>query len=231
MDYVESMEIAQDLANNIINGDYLISDNHNDITLYLNNNVIMDAILLNLREYYGEGTEADTRYEDFIIYNRNILENNNENNNENRIINILTPTTPSPPPFPPLQMGPLPPPPPPPPNVTSLNTSSISASTVSSLPDHVQTIITCPLTLQIMSDPVVDTQGNTYERSAIETWIASQSSPTDPLNRQPISNVLIPNMAIRSLIQLYFPSAGGRRKLTKKKKSKKFRKTKKRYLI
>ena len=228
MDYVESMEIAHDLANNIINGNYLISNNSNEIRQFLDNNVIMDAVLTNLEEHYGEGTEAQANYEHFITYNRNMLENNNNDNDNN---NILTPYTPPlPPPFPPLQVGPLPPPPPPPPpppNVTPLNTSSISATTISSLPDHVQTIITCPLTQQIMSDPVMDSQGNTYERSAIEQWIATRSPATDPLNRQPITNILIPNMAIRSLIQLYIPTAGGKRKLTKKKKSKRYRKQKK----
>ena len=210
MDYVESMEIAHDLTNNIINGNYLISNNSNEIRLFLNNNVIMDAIQTNLEEHYGEGTEAQANYEHFIRYNRNILENStnenttNENNNDISQVNSNIPI------------------------VIPLNTTSISETTINSLPDHVQTIITCPLTQQIMSDPVIDSQGNTYERSAIEQWIATRSPATDPINRQPITNQLIPNMAIRSLIQLYIPTAGGRRKLTKKKKSKKSKKSRKR---
>lgn len=226
MDYVEAMEIAYELANNIINNNYLISHNNDEIRQFLDNNVIMDAVLTNLEEHYGEATEAQANYEHFITYNRNILENTNNENNNNILENTSNENNNNisapPPPLPPL-----PPPPPPPPNVTPLNTSSISATTISSLPDHVQTMITCPLTQQIMSDPVMDSQGNTYERSAIEQWMATRSPATDPLNRQPITNILIPNMAIRSLIQLYIPTAGGRRKLTKKKKSKKSKKYRK----
>ena len=200
MDYVESMEIAHNLANNIINENYLISNNSNEIRQFLDNNVIMDAILTNLEEHYGEGTEAQANYEHFIRYNRNILENinnsendNSENDNINIINNILTPTSPRSPRSPGNSSIP---------SVAPLNTTTISETNISSLPEQVQTIITCPLTQQIMSDPVVDSQGNTYERSAIEQWISTRNPATDPMNRQPITNVLIPNMAIRSLIQL-----------------------------
>ena len=34
----------------------------------------------------------------------------------------------------------------------------------------------CPLTKRLMKDPVVDTEGNTYEREAIERWLRVQSS-------------------------------------------------------
>jgi hypothetical protein len=227
MDYVQAVEIASDLANSIIRGNYQISDNNDEIREILDNNVVMDHILGSLTEHYGEGTEAEARFERFQRYNRNILENSENSENDpsdnviiNNIDNILTPTSPRSP----VNSTPIP-------IVAPLNTSSISETTISSLPDHVQTIITCPLTQQIMSDPVMDSQGNTYERSAIEQWIATRSPATDPLNRQPITNILIPNMAIRSLIQLYIPTAGGRRKLTKKKKlkkSKKYRKSRKR---
>jgi hypothetical protein len=223
MDYVEATEIANDLTNNIINGSYRISNNNDEIMEILDNNLVMDHILTNLVEHYGEGTEAQARFERFERYNRNMLENINNSENDlfgNDIINIIDNNTLSPiSPSLPINSSI--------PSVTPLNTSSISETTISSLPDHVQTIITCPLTQQIMSDPVMDSQGNTYERSAIEQWIATRSPATDPINRQPITNVLIPNMAIRSLIQLYFPSAGGKKKLTKKKKSKKFRKSRK----
>lgn len=219
MDYVQATEIAGDLANNIISGDYRISNNNDEIREILDNNVVMDHILTNLTEHYGEGTEAEARFERFERYNHNILENINNSENyssDNDIMNIidntLTPRSP-------VNSTT--------PRVAPLNLNSISETTISSLPDHVQTIITCPLTQQIMSDPVIDSQGNTYERSAIEQWIATRSPATDPLNRQPITNLLIPNMAIRSLIQLYIPSAGGKRKLTKKKKSRKSRKSRK----
>ena len=34
----------------------------------------------------------------------------------------------------------------------------------------------CPITHQLMNDPVTDPEGNSYERSAIEKWLAEQST-------------------------------------------------------
>jgi len=39
----------------------------------------------------------------------------------------------------------------------------------------------CPLTMNLMKDPVQDREGNTYERFAIEQWL--QSNPTSPITR------------------------------------------------
>ena len=43
----------------------------------------------------------------------------------------------------------------------------------------------CPITLSIMRDPVLMSDGQTYERSAIEKHL--QASPLSPLTMQPIS--------------------------------------------
>lgn len=253
MDNVQALEIAYDLAQEIIeNPNVLISNNDNEIREVLDNDQIMDAILINLEDYYENenvidrnvqvaepGMAASTALRRFIEYNRNYLNNiqsvgriqNNNNNIENNINNIIndnsnsivpniSPVTPTPSRMPSGT-------PPISPTVRPLNISSITDAAISALPDEVQAVITCPLTQTIMSDPVIDTQGNTYERSAIETWIATRSPPTDPINRQPITNMLIPNMAIRSLIQQYFPMAGGKKQLTRRRKIKKNKKTRK----
>lgn len=34
----------------------------------------------------------------------------------------------------------------------------------------------CPLTHQLMTDPVIDPEGNSYERSAIEKWLQEKST-------------------------------------------------------
>ena len=39
----------------------------------------------------------------------------------------------------------------------------------------------CPITLDIMEDPVVDSFGHTYERQEIETWLGFPPYPPDPL--------------------------------------------------
>lgn len=57
----------------------------------------------------------------------------------------------------------------------------------------------CPLTMMVMYDPVLDTEGNTYERSAISEWL--QRKKNSPVSRQPLSeSMLIPNLALRETI-------------------------------
>ncbi|GAB5362682.1 hypothetical protein AAMO2058_000818700 [Amorphochlora amoebiformis] len=57
----------------------------------------------------------------------------------------------------------------------------------------------CPITLQVMQDPVVCADGHTYERNAIQHWLKKNNrSPTTNL---PLTSTnLIPNHCIRSAI-------------------------------
>ena len=58
----------------------------------------------------------------------------------------------------------------------------------------------CPITLQIMRDPVIDPEGNTYERSAIESHL--QRSQTSPMTRSPLTvGMLQPNRALKETIE------------------------------
>jgi len=51
-----------------------------------------------------------------------------------------------------------------------------------------------------MEDPVVDPEGNTYERRAIEEWLSRNS--TSPVTRSPLSVTdLVPNRALRDAIE------------------------------
>jgi len=34
----------------------------------------------------------------------------------------------------------------------------------------------CPITHELMTDPVIDPDGNSYERSAIENWLKENST-------------------------------------------------------
>lgn len=57
----------------------------------------------------------------------------------------------------------------------------------------------CPLTMEVMFDPVLDIDGNTYERSAVTEWLLNHR--TSPVSRQPLSaKLLIPNNALRDTI-------------------------------
>lgn len=60
----------------------------------------------------------------------------------------------------------------------------------------------CPITHEIMTDPVIDPDGNSYERSAIENWL--QQNGTSPITRQPLNLIdLRPNRALKAAIDEY----------------------------
>ena len=57
----------------------------------------------------------------------------------------------------------------------------------------------CSITYQTMSDPVIDDDGNTYERTAIEQWLRVHG--TSPMTRRPMSvGNLRPNRAVMNAI-------------------------------
>jgi hypothetical protein len=58
----------------------------------------------------------------------------------------------------------------------------------------------CPITHELMSDPVVTADGQSYERYAIEQWL--RHSTLSPLTNEPLVHLnLTPNMALRRLIR------------------------------
>jgi uncharacterized protein YegL len=57
----------------------------------------------------------------------------------------------------------------------------------------------CPISAQLMTDPVIDKDGISYERSAIEEWI--QLKGTSPMTRSPLRlQDLTPNRALKDAI-------------------------------
>ncbi|KAF8006936.1 hypothetical protein BT93_K1050 [Corymbia citriodora subsp. variegata] len=60
----------------------------------------------------------------------------------------------------------------------------------------------CPISLEIMRDPVTVLTGITYDRESIETWLSTSNNSLCPVTKQPISEVeLTPNHTLRRLIQ------------------------------
>ncbi|KAJ6904701.1 E3 ubiquitin-protein ligase PUB24-like [Populus alba x Populus x berolinensis] len=62
----------------------------------------------------------------------------------------------------------------------------------------------CPISLQILKDPVTTITGITYERESIEQWLkAAKSNPSCPVTKQslPRDSELTPNHTLRRLIQ------------------------------
>lgn len=82
----------------------------------------------------------------------------------------------------------------------------------------------CPITSQIMADPVSTSDGFSYEREAIEEWFTSAKGgeATSPMTGAPCGVMLTPNHALRQIIQefidqnpaaaadLYRPSEGAK---------------------
>lgn len=57
----------------------------------------------------------------------------------------------------------------------------------------------CPITHQIMDDPYIDPDGNSYEKAAILDWLASRQ--ISPITRRPLlPNQLVPNRGLKTLI-------------------------------
>ncbi|CAD7702831.1 unnamed protein product [Ostreobium quekettii] len=58
----------------------------------------------------------------------------------------------------------------------------------------------CPMSMEVMTEPVVAPSGVTYDRPAVEEWINEHHS--DPASKSPLLNDhLYPNLALRDMIQ------------------------------
>ena len=233
---VELHDIAYGIAQELINSneyannsDYFnTTDYHvqlrNLINEYSFNNVNeANFVHQMVEDMIDEETERDVNN----IPLQNI--NNRYNNNlyrppENNINNLSPRVTPETPPRDPIRV-----------QGTSQATTISSPQTpveipetvLAAIPDAILSIITCPISLDIMRDPVINSVGRTYDRNSIQAVIDREIIPLDPETRQPITRNLIPNYSIRSLIRVYIPQLGGKRKLTKKTKQKKIKNNKK----
>lgn len=65
--------------------------------------------------------------------------------------------------------------------------------------------VTCPITLTIMSEPVIMLDGKVYEKDAIKKWLQDHSS--SPLTRKNMSNApIIVSISYQKLIREYISS-------------------------
>ena len=60
----------------------------------------------------------------------------------------------------------------------------------------------CPITAEIMTDPVSTADGFTYERTAISEWLrTNDTSPSTGATLE--SKTLVPNLSLRSIIRSF----------------------------
>ncbi|CAH1438780.1 unnamed protein product [Lactuca virosa] len=76
---------------------------------------------------------------------------------------------------------------------------SFSQSMVINIPDEYR----CPISLDLMRDPVIVASGHTYDRVSIAQWINSGHHTCPKSGKRLIHMALIPNYALKSLIHQY----------------------------
>ncbi|KAL0476932.1 hypothetical protein AKO1_006471 [Acrasis kona] len=70
------------------------------------------------------------------------------------------------------------------------------------LHDVLSNMLICPITQEIFTEPVILSDGNTYEKEAILKWLVDHN--TSPITREKLSSrVMVPNYMIQSLIREY----------------------------
>lgn len=80
--------------------------------------------------------------------------------------------------------------------MTIIMSLSRGETVMASVPDAFK----CPITSELMADPVTTADGFSYEREAITRWFSSHA--TSPLTGAPLDHLLlVPNLALRSAIQ------------------------------
>ena len=70
--------------------------------------------------------------------------------------------------------------------------------------DQISELVVCPITHEPMVDPVSAADGQTYERAAIEQWLAEERErgavPISPLTGEPLKDTTLrPNFLAREL--------------------------------
>lgn len=76
-------------------------------------------------------------------------------------------------------------------------TPRLSNSTVLNIPDEFR----CPITLDLMKEPVIVVTGHTYDRSSISRWLNSGHQNCPKSGQKLIHMALIPNYSLKSLIE------------------------------
>ena len=67
----------------------------------------------------------------------------------------------------------------------------------------------CPITHELFTDPVVASDGNTYERAAIERVVGgSKKARHSPITREPLTNALVRNMHVHSRVERLLEQQG-----------------------
>jgi U-box domain len=85
-------------------------------------------------------------------------------------------------------------------STTTTNAKTTTTSTTITKHRHLPEAYYCPITFALMHDPVIDPDGNTFERRSIQLWIRAHH--TSPLSRRPLEeSQLYNNTALWQIMQ------------------------------
>ncbi|CAL9237096.1 unnamed protein product [Arabidopsis halleri] len=70
----------------------------------------------------------------------------------------------------------------------------------------------CPISLEVMKDPQLASDGFTYEAKAISTWLQGGHETSPMTNTKLLHTKLVPNLALRSAIQEWLHASSSSRK-------------------
>ncbi|XP_057948918.1 U-box domain-containing protein 19-like [Malania oleifera] len=66
----------------------------------------------------------------------------------------------------------------------------------------------CPISLEIMTDPVTISSGHTYDRSSIQKWFGAGNSTCPKTGKKLKNTTMVPNSVLRGLIRQYCSNNG-----------------------
>ena len=84
----------------------------------------------------------------------------------------------------------------------------VAASPAPPGPGEAPENLCCPISMELMTQPVLSADGFTYDRHAIEAWLA-RGKTTSPTTGAPLAHTMLtPNHLVKSMIAEYQESKG-----------------------
>ena len=84
-------------------------------------------------------------------------------------------------------------------DVSSRNNISISPITIHNDIKDINSSFLCPISMEIMKEPVVAGDGYTYDKTSIQKWFKTKD--TSPITNLKIDTIITPNITLHTIIQ------------------------------
>lgn len=82
---------------------------------------------------------------------------------------------------------------------------AVSTAQLDIFPKELQDIVICPISMSIMVEPVIASDGHTYDKSAILNYMESCDVPLSPMTKKKLTPNLIVNYSVQNIIFSYIP--------------------------